>query len=134
MAIDKKKILNFISNFSDIVKKENWISRYDADNDSFAMRIPTLSRNARKRYVNEEFAFYVNDNNDVEGVFIEYFVSNFISHHKDFKNVAKEIKSQKKEEGLVELKKSETNKIAPGLEAVIIDSFVFDTPEIQKTK
>ena len=88
-TLKKKKIVDFLSQFSDIAKKENWISHYDAESDSLAIRTPKLSEDARKEYINDEFAFYLTPKSDVQGIFIEYFVSNFVSHHKDFKGVAK---------------------------------------------
>ncbi len=124
--INKKKILDFVSHFAEIAKAENWISHYDAESDSFAIRTPRLSDDARKEYVNNEFAFYVNPKSDVEGVFIEYFVSNFVAHHKDFEEVAKELRrEQKEEEGtVIALKKDEVRKIVPELQDAIINSFM----------
>ena len=126
---EKKSILDFITNFSGIAKKEKWASHYDTDSDSLAIRTPQLSENARKKYFNNEFAFYINKKNEVEGVFIEYFVSNFISHHKDFqvvlKDIEKDIKAMgKTEKSVIELKQKETKRIIPELETVIIDSLI----------
>ena len=81
---NKKKILGFIANFSEIAKKSGWISHYDADSDSLGIRAPKLSHDVRKRYLNDdEFAFYLNGKGDVQGIFIEYFLSNFVAHRKD---------------------------------------------------
>ena len=65
----------------------------------------------------------MNKKNEIEGIFIEYFVSNFVSHHKDFKAITKNLKPKKKKP-VVELKKSEVNKIASELESVIINSLI----------
>ena len=120
---EKKNILNFAQNFSDVVKEQKWISHYDSESDSFAMRIPDLSEDSQKKYFNDEFALYLNKKNEIEGIFIEYFVSNFVSHHKDFKAITKNLKPRKKKP-VVELKKSEVNKIASELESVIINSLI----------
>lgn len=126
---EKKKILDFITNFSEKAKKERWASHYDTDSDSLAIRMPQLSEDARKKYFNDEFAFYMNKKNEVEGVFIEYFISNFISHHKDFQIVLKDIKKDikvmgKTEKSVIELKQKETNRMIPELETVIINSLI----------
>lgn len=126
---EKKEILDFIPSFSDIAEKQKWVSHYDTDSDSLAVRTPKLSENSRKKYFNDEFAFYVNRKNEVEGVFIEYFVSNFVSHHKDFrmafKDIGNEIKSLKKEDkSIFEFKQSEVKKIVPELESIIINSLI----------
>ncbi len=129
---EKKNILNFVQNLSGIVRDQKWISNYDAENDSFAMRTPDLSKNSHKKYFNDEFAFYLNKKNEVEGIFIEYFVSNFVTHHKNFKAITKKLKP-KKEKSVVELKKSEVNKIAPGLESLLINSLIANS-NLQKSR
>lgn len=123
---EKKNILNFIQNLSGTVRDQKWISKYDAENDSFAMRVPDLSEDSHKKYFNDEFAFYLNKKSEVEGIFIEYFVSNFVTHHKNFKAITKKLKP-KKEKSVVELKKSEVNKIAPGLESLLINSLIVNS-------
>lgn len=125
-VVNKKKIVDFISRFSEVAKKERWISDYDTDDDSLAIRTPRLSADSRKQYVNDEFAFYLNRRGDVEGIFIEYFVSNFVAHHKDFKGVAAELKREGKEENkaIIELKRNEVKRIVPELQEVIINSLI----------
>lgn len=124
----KKKILDFIAHFSEIAKKEGWISHYDAESDSFAIRMPKLSVDARKEYVNDEFAFYLTPKSNVEGIFIEYFVSNFVAHHKDFQKVAEELKRDNEAEraAIIELKKDEMKKIVPELQEALINSLIPD--------
>lgn len=123
---EKKNILNFVQNLSGTVRDQEWISNYDSENDSFAMRVPDLSKDSHKKYFNNEFAFYLNKKSEVEGIFIEYFVSNFVAHHKNFKAIAKKLKP-KKEKSVIELKKSEVNKIAPGLESLLINSLIVNS-------
>lgn len=124
--LDKKKILDFATSFSEIAKREKWVSHYDSDSDSFAIRTPKLSESARKTYINDEFAFYLNDKSRVEGVFIEYFTTNFVAHHKkDFKGIVKELKNQEGENGgVIELTQRETKKLTPELEGIIINSLI----------
>ncbi|MDP3764611.1 MAG: hypothetical protein Q8Q95_03255 [bacterium] len=129
---EKKNILNFVHNLSDTVRDQKWISNYDAENDSFAMRVPDLSKNSHKKYFNDEFAFYLNKKNEVEGIFIEYFMSNFVTHHRDFKAITKNFKP-KKRKSILELKKSEVNKIAPELESIIINSLILNS-NLQKSR
>lgn len=132
MALDiaqKKNILECVANFSEVAKKEKWISHYDTDTDSMSIRAPKLSRNAEKRYVNDEFAFYLNAANKVEGVFIEYFVANFISHSKELKDIREEIKKEIKanrpeESAVIQLENKETRKIIPEIEGALVDSLL----------
>jgi len=128
---EKKKILNFISRLSDVAKERKWISHYDADSDSLVVRNPSLSKDVKKRYITVEFAFYLNDKSNIEGIFIEYFISNFIAHHKEFKPIAKKLKKKAKKDALVELQKKETQKLVPELENILLDSLI-RSPDLQK--
>jgi hypothetical protein len=44
----KKNIVDFARNFSSIAKKEGWISNYDTETDSIAVRMPHLSSSAKR--------------------------------------------------------------------------------------
>ncbi len=127
---EKKKTLDFVVNFSEIAKKKKWISHYDTDSDSLVIRTPKLSEDSRKKYINNEFAFYLNRKSDIEGVFIEYFISNFVSHHKkEFKPILNDLKKDlknKKGSSMIELKKNEVKKLASGLESFIINSITLN--------
>lgn len=116
----KKELIDLASDFSGFVTDHNWISRYDIESDSLSVTSPKLSDDARIKYVNDEIAFYMTKDNKIEGVFVEYFKSNFIEHHEDLKNVLKDIEaSQENGQGLVTLNKSKLDEIAPDLEEAI---------------
>jgi len=131
---NKKKIIDFVANFSKIAKEQKWISDYDHEDDSIAIRVPVLSMQARKRYVSDDFAFYLTPGGEVQGIFIEYFISNFVAHHKDFKDVAKDIEAQgrKEEGGVMTLNKAEMKKLIPELQEAIIESII-PNRDLQKT-
>jgi hypothetical protein len=120
-----KNMFTFLGKFSEIVNKKQWISHYDRESDSFVMRSKRLSKDARKKYFGDEFAFYFNNKNQIEGIFIEYFSTNFISHNKEIKNKIKNIKMREAvndETSTIEIKKSEIKKIIPALESAMLDS------------
>lgn len=119
---NKRKMLEFICNLSDIALNEQWVTHYDAESDTLAVRNPVLSENVRKEYITNEFAFYLEKNDNPEGIFIEYFVSNFVSHHKDFKYILKDIKKKEKKEAFFELSKKDTKKLVPELENVLLNA------------
>lgn len=128
---EKKNILDFIVDFKDKVGEGEWISHYDKDSDSLVMREQKLDLNTRKRYVNDEFAFYLDDKKNVRGIFIEYVTTNLISHHKkDLIGLRKTISegNKKSTNSLVEMKKTETKKMASSLESTILDSMIGGIP------
>lgn len=127
---EKKNILGFICDFSKNAKRNGWISHYDRDNDSFVLRSPSLSESARKKYINDEFAFYINDKDNIEGMFIEYFTSNFIAHHKDLKPFIKKMGFRSKK-SLIELRRAETSEMIPKLESVLLNSLIKSDSKIK---
>lgn len=120
---EKKNIVSFISNLSDVASKKGWISSYDPEADSLSIRKNKLSKDARKKYINDEFAFYLNRDKNVEGIFMEYFLSNFVSHHKDFKKVVKKIKKSQDKEEIIKFKNKE---LINKLESVMLNSVSID--------
>jgi ketosteroid isomerase-like protein len=122
----KKKIWDVAGHLSDFALKNKWIPHYDSDTDSLVLHNPNLSSNARKKYFNDELAFYITNDGKIEGVFVEYFKSNFLSHHQEYKGALKSLKQlQKAEEndGLIALQKGDLKKLAALLESDIVDSF-----------
>lgn len=123
-ATNNRKISDFAYNFEDIVKKEHWVSRYDIESDSLSFTVPKLSNDVKLKYLDDEMAFYFNKNKDIKGIFIEYFKSNFVKHHKDFKQLLKNVdKKKNSKETLVELSKDPSStKVIMEFEGIIKDS------------
>lgn len=118
----KENILSFIAELPERIKKENLVFRYDADSDSLVIRRDSLSSDVKKEYVNKDLVFYLNGDREVEGMFIEYFTSNFVNHHKELK---KKIKMPKVK-GVVQLDEKKTKKLADQLRASIMRPLVFN--------
>jgi len=126
---NNKKVIDFACNFSEIVKKENWVSRYDVETDAFYFSVKKLPNDARLQYFGDEIAFYITKDNKIKGIFIEYFKSNFIKHcqdAKDIKNLLKDIEKEKKlDQSLIECKNiKRMNDIISELEEAIQESVV----------
>lgn len=128
---EKKKILDFVANeFSQVATAQNWVSHYDKDSDSFVLRAPEI-QNTKKRYINDEFAFYLDDKSNVKGLFIEYFTTNLISHNeKNLGEIRTSIQEQEKtsKESIIELKKIDSRKLVSGLEEIMLNSMIQRMP------
>ena len=78
---------------------------------------------ARIKYFDDEVAFYITNDNKVEGIFLEYFKTNFIKHHTKSKKIEKVLeeleKKQKNGDDLVKVDMRQVEKIAPDLEDAI---------------
>jgi hypothetical protein len=133
----KKNVLDLVPNLSEIAGKQRWVSRYDVDTDTMVIRAPQLSRGTEKRYANDEFAFFFNKKSGIEGIFIEYFFSNFMKHNANVKDIkvelTKEIKDEKKGvSSVVSLEPRETKKLISDLESALVNSFVPSIPARDK--
>ena len=118
---EKKKILDFVYGFSEIAKKESWVPRYDAESDSLSVTVSKLSSDARIKYFDDEVAFYISKNG-IEGIFVEYFRSNFLQHHKGFEDLLRVIKERKNNNNdLIELNR-EMDQIIPTMGEIIKSS------------
>ncbi len=114
----KKDVMDLASDFSSFVKRHGWIARYDPESDELSIAMPRLSKNSRIRYADDELAFYVTPHNRIEGIFIEYFQSNFVRHHKDLKKIILKL-GNKNSDTLVRLGSNTMKKIAPDLEETL---------------
>jgi len=117
---NNQKVIEMASNLNGFIHDHNWITRYDLESDSFSVTQPKLSNDARIRYFDDEIALYITQDNKIEGIFVEYFRSNFVKHHKDLEPVLKNIEGKdNKKSGLIELGKEKMSKIAPDLEKAL---------------
>jgi len=129
-----RKVIDFLYNFKNIVKKEKWVPRYDKDVDAFSFSVPILSKNARISYLDDEIAFYFNKNGEIEGIFIEYFTANFVRHHKELKELLKDIEKEEKKDNksLIQIETVKSQNIFPKFEEVIKSSLL-ENFQFQKT-
>jgi len=116
---EKRELLDLASDLSSFVKKHGWVFRYDIESDALSATIPNLSNDARIQYFDNEMAFYVTKDNKLEGLFIEYFKSNFVEHHRELRPVMRAIEENTGESALVRLNQEKVDKIAPNLEEAI---------------
>ena len=132
---EKKAVLKFVCNFKNVVKKEDWVSRYDIDTDSFSVTTKRLPKDARIKYFGDEFAFYMTKDSKVKGIFIEYFKKNFVKHNKDIEDIKKllvTIEAKREESGgLLEvknnqLKQSMVSKLEESMEYSLAENIELD--------
>lgn len=116
-----RELIDLASNLQGFIHKNGWVSRYDLESDAFSITAPNLSEDARIRYFDDEIALYVTNDNKIEGIFMEYFKSNFVQHHQDLKPVLEKIEKEegKQETGLVQLGKDKIQKIAPDIQEAL---------------
>jgi len=120
---ENKSVFDLAYNLEEQAKEQNWVSRYDSETDSFSFSVPKLPNDARIKYFGDEVAFYMTKDKKIKGIFIEYFKSNFVKHHKELNEIKKLLKGTKKEKeeetALFELEKKKVDKIMPKLKEAI---------------
>ena len=116
----KKEIIELATDFNRYVRAHHWTTRYDQDTDSFHSTAAKLSPDARIHYVDDEFAFYTTPQGKVEGLFIEYFTSNFLSQQPKLKKVLS--RPTKSKNALIKLRQNQMRAIAPTLEEAMKNS------------
>lgn len=115
-----KNLIELASNLRKFIQKKGWVSRYDSEADALSMSVPKLSKDSRIKYFDDEVAFYITKANNIEGIFVEYFKSNFIKHHKDLQPVMRGIKSGRGNgKKIIKLSSEKTKKIAPDLQDTV---------------
>ena len=123
-----KSLLCFAAIFKDVVKNDKWVSRYDSESDSLSFTTKKLPDDSRLHYFNDEFAVYISESSKkINGLFIEYFMSNFLSHQKEFKEIKTIIsKDVKDKEGIQEIKNIENNKFVEKFQKIMLESIAKD--------
>lgn len=125
---ENKAVLGFAYDFENIIKKNDWISRYDIDTDAFSITVKKLPNDARLKYFGDEFAFYLTKKGQVKGLFIEYFKKNFIKHNKKIDEVRgllnkMEMAQKNDNKSLLEIKTNAfKTKIMRGIEDILEES------------
>jgi hypothetical protein len=116
----KQRLLDFAYNFKEITKKQKWVPRYDLETDSLSYTVKNIPDNSRIRYVTSDLAFYLTPDLDIKGVFIEYFIKNFVSHNKELEFLRNRIETKRKrEEDIILLGKREMQKSNETLEKLL---------------
>lgn len=119
---EKRGLLDLASDLTGFVKKHGWISIYDTESDALSVTVPKLSKDARIQYFDKEVAFYITKGKKIEGLFLEYFKTNFVKHHQELKPIMKDLEKKVGGSVLIKLDQEKVEKIAPDLEEAIKSS------------
>lgn len=119
---EKRELLDLASDLSGFVKKHGWISRYDIESDALSVTAPELSKDARIQYFDKEVAFYVTKDKKIEGLFLEYFKTNFVEHHQELKPMIKDLEQRAGSSAFIKLSQEKVKRMAPDLEEAIKSS------------
>ncbi len=87
IILDKEKILKQIEALPTIAKKNDWKHNYDSDTDEFVFGLVYMPRDSFLFNVNDELNLFLSPDSTVNGIFIEYFASNYIEHNKELEPV-----------------------------------------------
>ncbi len=97
-TFSKKLIAQYFSNLPYVAENNKWKAYYDEELDNFYFTSPKLSKESSLYSLNNEISLYLTSKGVVEGIFIEYFTSNFLQHEKAFSKFLELLKKGKKSE------------------------------------
>jgi hypothetical protein len=84
----KKQLIEAVKNIPIIAQKERWELTLDKEEGSLFYSPKVIPAGAQLHQVTDEYAVYLDKNNQPKGIMIEYYGINFIKHHKLFKKLS----------------------------------------------
>lgn len=98
IELDKNKIMEQLSDLSQIIEKDKWKLEYDSELDELFFGISLMPKKSFLFSVNDELNLFVTPDSKVNGIFIEYFANNYIEHNKKLKPVLRIFETGKKQD------------------------------------
>jgi len=97
MRIKKEKLLKAIKNIPTFAEREKWVLTLDKEEGTLFYSPKSIPDGVELHQVTDEYALYLDKNNDPKGVMVEYYAVNFLKHHNEIRDLSPEIfKSDKK--------------------------------------
>lgn len=94
---DKKhKIIENLLTIHKISEEQGWDFYYDKELDNLYFSSEIIPEGSVLENISDEMAIYITHNNDIKGIFIEYFSKNFIKHKKKYKKLLSLFKKDNK--------------------------------------
>ena len=90
-TMNKEKIIEAVKNIPIVAEKNGWSIAFDQDEGTLFYAPKNIPSNSELHQVTDEYAIYLDDNSNPNGVVVEYFRANFLKHHKLFKDVATKV-------------------------------------------
>jgi|SRR3989344_738028 len=81
--MEGSKFLHLIADIKGIAKRDSWEVQYNKELDTFYWSRNKISKDAKLKQFLEDFSLYITSVGNIEGVFIEYALTNYFSHHKE---------------------------------------------------
>ncbi|OGJ37322.1 MAG: hypothetical protein A2383_01460 [Candidatus Pacebacteria bacterium RIFOXYB1_FULL_39_46] len=122
----KNQLVSLASNLDLVSKKNRWTISYDNETDALSFSEDRLPLDTKIHYLDHELAVYLTSQNDIKGLFIEYFTKNFLSHNEDLKKLRVELLKQRKsaKEDIIQVKKTTARLLVEELQENLHDFLV----------
>ncbi len=106
IKLDKDKIVKQLGQISQNFETGKWLFEYNKELDQLYFGKKIIPKNSFLYNLNDEINIFVTPKSTINGIFIEYFETNYIKHNKNLKHVIKVLVNEKIK------KDSEKNKLA----------------------
>jgi len=87
----KEKLINAVKDIPLVAEKDKWVFTLDSEEGSLFYAPSTISSNSQLHQVTDEYAVYLNDQLVPQGVVVEYYKANFLTHHKIFEEISNKL-------------------------------------------
>lgn len=89
IKLDKDKIVKQLAKISHNFESGKWLFEYNKDLDQLYFGKKIIPKSSFLYNLNDEINIFVTPKSTVNGIFIEYFETNYIKHNKNLKHVIK---------------------------------------------
>lgn len=110
--ITNAELVELVKGISQVAKRDGWVFSLDRDEDALFYSPPVIPAGAELHQVTDEFAVYLNQQKQLQGVMSEYFTNNFIKHHEDIQKLIDKVFIDKKEIEEIDPQKEKSDEVA----------------------
>ena len=106
-TMNREKIIEAVKNIPIVAEKNSWAIALDKDEGTLFYAPKNIPTNSELHQVTDEYAIYLDENLNPNGIVVEYFRANFLKHHELFKDVTQKVFGDGKSDNNVVTIKSE---------------------------
>ena len=97
----EKKLKEAVQKIPTYAKKEGWVLTLDQDEGSLFYSPRFIPAKSELFQITDEYALYVDKQFNPRGVMIEYFMGNFLQHHRGLQELSKKVFNAKRKNAIV---------------------------------
>ncbi len=89
--INKEQLIEAVKNIPILAEKGKWAITFDKDEGALYYAPEIIPAGSQLHQITDEYAVYLDSDQNPQGVVVEYYRANFLKHHKSFTEVSSEV-------------------------------------------